>query len=183
MSEFTDGTTKFAVTQSYGVLPGTVTAFSGTFKDGYPVDKNTGLIDKEWHLCDGTNGTPDLRNRFIYGGDGTNNGATGGEASVTLTAKTIPAHGHTASCSTNGAHYHGAPWEHSREAPDTPYGFYNGNNNHAGLSGVHSDRDNAIVKTSTDGNHSHSITIGNTGGGQPHNNMPPYYVLAYIMKL
>lgn len=63
-----------------GVLPGTVTAFSGTFKDGYPVDKNTGLVNKEWHLCDGTNGTPDLRNRFIYGGDGTNNGATGGEA-------------------------------------------------------------------------------------------------------
>lgn len=37
MSEFTDGTTKFVVTQSLGVLPGTVTAFSGAFKDGYPI--------------------------------------------------------------------------------------------------------------------------------------------------
>lgn len=62
MSEFTDGTTKFVVTQSLGVLPGTVTAFSGTFNNGYPVDKNTGLVNREWHLCDGTNGTPDLRN-------------------------------------------------------------------------------------------------------------------------
>lgn len=85
MEPITDGTCKFVVTKSGGVLPGTVTAFSGAFKDGYPVNKNTGLVDKEWHLCDGTNGTPDLRNRFIYGGDGTNNGATGGEATHTLT--------------------------------------------------------------------------------------------------
>lgn len=47
MTEFTDGTAKLVVTQSLGVLPGTITAFSGTFKDGYPVDKNTGLVDKE----------------------------------------------------------------------------------------------------------------------------------------
>ena len=36
----------------------------------------------------------------------------------------------------------------------------------------------------TDGNHQHSLNIDNTGGGGvAHNNMPPYYVLAYIMKL
>lgn len=46
MSEITDGTTKFVVAQSFGVLPGTVTAFSGTFDNGYPVDKNTGLVNK-----------------------------------------------------------------------------------------------------------------------------------------
>jgi microcystin-dependent protein len=27
-----------------------------------------------------------------------------------------------------------------------------------------------------------SLTINNTGGGSGHNNMPPYYVLSYIMK-
>ena len=77
MAPITDGTCKFVVTKSGGVLPGTVTAFSGTVKDGFPVDKNTGVVDKEWHLCDGTNGTPDLRNRFIYGGDGPNSGGNG----------------------------------------------------------------------------------------------------------
>lgn len=41
-------------------------------------------------MCDGTNGTPDLRNRFIYGGDGTNSGATGGEASHKLTEAELP---------------------------------------------------------------------------------------------
>lgn len=33
-----------------------------------------------------------------------------------------------------------------------------------------------------DTNGSHSHTGGSTGGGQSHNNMPPYYALCYIMK-
>lgn len=41
-------------------------------------------------MCDGTNGTPDLRNRFIYGGDGTNEGSTGGNKTVTLTNDNLP---------------------------------------------------------------------------------------------
>lgn len=180
MSEFTDGTTKFIVTQSLGVLPGTVTAFSGAFKDGYPVNKNTGLVDKEWHLCDGTNGTPDLQNRFIYGGDGTNNGATGGETSVTLTVKNIPEHSHTGTTSTNGAHKHGT-W--GEKADGTPtYGYYDTNLNHFGSRGG-ADCDNPLYNTSSDGDHNHTFTTDNTGGNQPHNNMPPYYTLAFIMKL
>lgn len=46
MTPITDGTAKFKVTKT-GVLPGTVMAFSGTFNNGYPVDKNTGLVNKE----------------------------------------------------------------------------------------------------------------------------------------
>lgn len=152
------------------VLSGTVTAFSGTFKDGYPVNKNTGLVDKEWHLCDGTNGTPDLRNRFIYGGNGTNNGTTGGEASVTLTVQTIPAHGHTGTTSTNGNHSHTVTTfkEHHKINGNSYDGYCTGSTDRT---------------TSTAGNHQHSLNINSTGGGQPHNNMPPYYTLAYIMKL
>lgn len=146
MSEFTDGTAKFVVTQSLGVLSGTVTAFSGTFNDGYPVDRNTGLVNREWHLCDGTNGTPDLRSRFIYGGDGTNNGATGGEASHTLTLDELP------SVKMNWA--------------------YQG-------------KENGSVGwlTSFDGKHIEYEAINFPGGDKPHNNMPPYYVLAWIMKM
>ncbi|WP_279002019.1 phage baseplate protein [Acidaminococcus fermentans] len=170
MSEFTDGTTKFVVTQSLGVLPGTVIAFSGTFEGGYPVNKNTGLVNKEWHLCDGTNGTPDLRNRFIYGGDGTDSGTTGGEASVTLTVQTIPAHGHTGTTSANGDHSHTVKTLNTSGKLNV--------NDYAGYSIGNTDR-----TTSTDGKHQHSLDIDSTGGGQPHNNMPPYYVLAFMMKL
>jgi microcystin-dependent protein len=40
------------------------------------------------------------------------------------------------------------------------------------------------VTSSTDGNHTHpcSITINNTGSGQPHENRPPYFSLIYIMR-
>lgn len=160
MSEFTDGTTKFVVTQSLEVLPGTVTAFSGTFNDGFPIDKNTGLVNKEWHLCDGTNGTPDLRSRFIYGGGGSNNGATGGEVSHTLTEAELPAL--------------------SGEA-----GFYIRYNNGQTASGILKQSYNTTGKfpSFATENCTSSVVKIAFGGNQPHNNMPPYYVLAYIMKL
>lgn len=154
------------------VLPGTVTAFSGAFKDGYPVDKSTGLVNREWHLCDGTNGTPDLRNRFIYGGDGTNNGATGGEESVKLTKDNIPEHSHTASVSSAGEHTHTA--KTYTEGGSDHY-------NNFSCSYTRYSKGTATVNPS--GSHTHTITIDNTGGNQPHNNMPPYYTLAFIMKI
>ncbi|WP_071143002.1 hypothetical protein [Acidaminococcus timonensis] len=148
----TEAESTYATKQEARVLPGTVTAFSGTFKDGYPIDKNTGLVNKEWHLCDGTNGTPDLRNRFIFGGDGTNNGTTGGEASVTLIKENIPAHSHN---------------------------FYLDTTKNGTA------KDNAwLVDAGTKGATKGLLrTTEPTGGNQPHNNMPPYFVLAFIMKL
>jgi hypothetical protein len=40
-------------------------------------------------------------------------------------------------------------------------------------------------QTNLAGDHSHSVNglIDNIGGGVDHENRPPYYVLAYIMKL
>lgn len=148
----TEAESTYATKQEAGGLSGTITAFSGTFKDGYPIDKNTGLVDKEWHLCDGTKGTPDLRNRFIYGGDGTNNGATGGEASVTLIKENIPAHSHNYYLDTTK----------SGTAKDNAWLV------DAGTMGA----TKGLLRTTEP-----------TGGNQPHNNMPPYYTLAFIMKL
>jgi microcystin-dependent protein len=46
-------------------------------------------------MCDGTNGTPDLRNRFIVGaGSNYSVGATGGRDTVTLTTGQMPKHTH-----------------------------------------------------------------------------------------
>jgi len=107
------------------------------------------------------------------------NGATGGEVKHQLTADEMPAHGHSASCSTAGNHSHGVPWDKTSEAPNTPYGWYDSNNNHAGMEGMHSDWDNAIARTSTDGNHSHTITISSTGGNGAHENRQPYQVVNF----
>lgn len=68
-------------------------------------------------------------------------------------------HAHSASCETTGAHHHGT-WG---EIYDTaPYGIYDWNKNHFGL-GSKGDWDNMTYNTSTDGAHSHRITINSAG--------------------
>lgn len=64
---------------------GTIVIWSGT-ADNIP----TG-----WQLCDGTNGTPDLRDKFVLGaGNKYAVGATGGSEEVTLTVAQMPLHTH-----------------------------------------------------------------------------------------
>jgi len=68
------------------IPPGTIVMWSGSVAN----------IPQGWALCDGTNGTPDLRDRFIVGaGGGYAVGATGGEAFHTLTVAEMPAHSHS----------------------------------------------------------------------------------------
>lgn len=53
---------------------GDIKLFHGTLggSDGRrPVDGVTGKVDEAWELCDGTNGTPDMRGRLAYGAGGT----------------------------------------------------------------------------------------------------------------
>ena len=64
-------------------------------------------IPPGWALCDGRNGTPDLRDRFIVGAGGSYDvGDTGGAESVTLTVAQMPQHSHGASSSSAGSHTH-----------------------------------------------------------------------------
>jgi microcystin-dependent protein len=103
-----------------------------------------------WALCDGTNGTPNLKGRFIVGydsGDSDYNqiGKSGGAKTVALTEAQMPVHSH---------------YGHVTQGSNTWRG------------GGDSSGTNA---TSVPGN------TNNKGGGQPHENRPPYYTLAYIM--
>ena len=55
-----------------------------------------------WAICNGQNGTPDLRNRFIVGaGNSYNVGVTGGFDSVSLSESQIPSHTHSFSGSSS----------------------------------------------------------------------------------
>ena len=67
-----------------------------------------GSIPSGWYLCDGSNGTPNLTDRFIIGAGSTYavNG-TGGASSVTLTTNNMPSHTHTATSTvTDSGHAH-----------------------------------------------------------------------------
>lgn len=69
-------------------------------------------IPTGWALCDGTNNTPNLTNRFVMGTNGvaTNPGDNGGNNSMTLAVSNIPSHSHSAS---GGSHTHGMTHTHS----------------------------------------------------------------------
>lgn len=182
--EYTDGTVKFKVRRlggggDSGVLSGTILAFSGTFStDGYPINITTGNADKGWHLCDGTNGTPDLRGRFILGAsDSHAKGTTGGEENHQLTESELPkvTVKSTGTTNVNGQHTHRVA-AHSDTSTTV---------NREGINKTtKGSRNPTYYDTEEAGGHDHTVTASGTfGGGQTHNNMPPFYTLSYIMKL
>lgn len=91
-------------------------------------------------------------------------GATGGEASVILTASQMPSHTHGGSIESGGEHSHSFSGNQSGGSSQTAEG--------KGASDSH-----YTFYTSTDGSHSHSLSISEAGGGGSHNNMPPYLVV------
>ena len=150
-----------------------------------------------WALCDGTNGTPNLRDRFVVGAGSTYAvGATGGVNTVTLDATQIPSHTHTVSATTSSAGDH----SHGVSDPGHSHSLANvvGNYGYGSQFGVRGDYAvppaNSLTSTggsgtgiSIQGAGSHTHTINTTsaaaGGGLAHENRPPYYALAYIMKV
>jgi len=142
-------------------------------------------IPASWYLCDGTNGTPNLRDRFIVGAGTTYAvAATGGAATVTLTEAQIPAHTHTVSGTTSGVGDH----THTINISYSPDYDYYGNNVtglNAGQNGANSVTGSSVnLGTAGAGAHSHtfSATTNSAGSSGSHENLPPYYALAYIMK-
>ena len=141
-------------------------------------------IPTGWVLCNGSNSTPDLRNRFVVGAGSTYAvNATGGADSVTLSTANMPAHSHSFSGSgttnTEGDHTHGSvALPHPSDA---------GRDGDSGSNSVGLLEGNTLGGTTgAAGSHNHTVTIsgttGNTGSGTSHENRPPYYALAYIMK-
>ena len=143
---------------------------------------STGSIPSGWLLCDGTNGTPDLRDRFIVGaGNSYAVNATGGS-----TDAIVVTHTHTGTTASNGEHTH--DWTSSavystQDNPDdnpvkalagspetTPWQTQSGT----------SLNDNEYLISA--GAHTHTFTTNSSGTSGTNANLPPYYALAYIQK-
>ena len=135
---------------------------------------NTGNIPTGFVLCDGSNSTPDLRDRFVVGaGSGYSPGNTGGNSSVTLSESQLPSHNHSASSSVNDpGHHH--EYIDQYVVIDNGYRPWPASNNDCAQRNI--DTTNATTGITV------STTIGNTGSGSAIENRPPYYALCYIMK-
>jgi microcystin-dependent protein len=128
-----------------------------------------GSIPSGWYLCDGSNGTPNLTDRFVIGAGSTYavNG-TGGATTVSLASTNLPAHTHTATV-TDPGHLH------------TYSAAVNSSSGNAGA-GVPTFQ-NGNTSTSTTG-----ITVAVSGGGSGGSSgtafsiLPTYYALAFIQK-
>jgi len=120
---------------------------------------STGSVPSGWYLCDGTNGTPDLRNSFIVGAGNTYAvGATGGTADAIVVS-----HTHTATV-TDPGHLHAGGWVSS------------GNLSRATTDAQGSQGNTSSAVTGI------SVTNASAGTSGTNQNLPPYYALAYIQK-
>ena len=155
------------VGRNFNYLPrGTIVIYNGT------------RAPSGWALCNGSNGTPNLKGKFVYGygaGAGRKFKGSGGAETHKLTTKEMPAHSHGVKVNTkNQSHNH----KSGRAYKVTKYGCMGC----AGVKIMDYGRNKKNTST-TSTSHNHSASSYNKGGSRGHNNMPPYIVLSYIMKL
>ena len=161
-------------------------------------------IPAGWQLCDGTNGTPDLRGEFIIGAGGSYSvGDSGGNSTLNLTTAMLPQHNHavtlTGNTGTAGGHTHTATSTVTDPGHAHNYtSLTNSSLRYVGAQSVPYTPATATTTTAQTGvtvdtaistatGHTHSISLtGNTsqtGAGQTIDTRPPYYALCYLQKV
>jgi microcystin-dependent protein len=134
-----------------------------------------GSIPAGYVLCNGSNGTPDLRNRFVVGAGSTYAvDATGGSADAIVVSHTHTATSTSTSVVTDPGHDHtvlaagGGATVNRINANVTSGGLGDGATN--------TETTGITVATTT------STTNASAGTSGTNANLPPYYALCYIMK-
>ncbi|WP_387465122.1 tail fiber protein [Photorhabdus sp. RM323S] len=171
------------------VLPrGMIVMFSGS------------SVPTGWALCDGSQNTPNLIDRFIMGGktqdiNGKSLNLFLGDKSnkkFTFTSENQTVHitgtteGHSLTEDENGMHTHiqGEAYYYTEFCNGKSYLRHNTTYVSAGASGLYEQTFSPYTFTSGKGNpHSHSINLISGEHNHSNNVTVPYYILAFIMKL
>ncbi len=163
-------------------LTGIVSIPSGTI---FLWSGSTASIPSGWVICNGSSGTPDLRNEFVVGAGGTYAvDANAGASNVTLANTNIASHSHSWSANTGagGDHSHNFNANTGNSGNHTHSGSTSnvGNHTHTGTGGtgggIYMSSNNSTYKglggananTGAAGSHSHNIST-NGGGDHSHN--------------
>jgi hypothetical protein len=162
-----DDSTKVATTAFVrDIIPsGVIVMWSGTIA----------TIPTGWFLCDGSNSTPDLRNRFIIAANADDGGAakTNVTGSATQTGGSkdaiVVSHTHTATVTDPGH-------THKLNAYNVGASSSGSSQGAVGLTAVGAE---LTSESNTTGITVSNSTEGSSGTNQ---NLPPYYALAFIMK-
>jgi len=149
-------TTAFVATAITGAVPsGGIIIWSGS----------SASIPSGWVLCNGSNSTPDLRDRFVVGAGSTYAvGGTGGSANAIVVS-----HTHTASVTDSG-HTHTVAIRTSSTGASNP----SGDTRPLQEAGGSTTTASAVTGI--------SVTNASAGSSGTNANLPPYYALCYIMK-
>jgi len=138
--------------------------------------------------------------------------SVGGAETHTLSVSELPSHTHTGTTDSSGAHVHSITdpghthtitdpghthtqttinddFNSSGDGSNAP-GFADDSagtrtwtNINSSTTGISVNSNSTGITVDSNGSHTHTFTSDSTGGGAAHNNMPPFYVLAYIMKV
>ena len=148
-----------------GVPSGSIILWSGA----------ANAIPAGYVLCDGTNSTPNLQNRFVVGAGSTYAvGATGGSADAIVVD-----HTHDLTAASTDTHAMSGTFTASK--PPAATGVFSVVGGQAG--GADGGQSTASLYTLSD-SHNHELTgsTDSTGSSATNANLPPYYALCYIMK-
>jgi hypothetical protein len=154
-----------------------------------------------WQLCDGTNGTPDLRDKFIVGGGGGYTpGSTGGSIHSKLALENIPSHTHDRNSDKNeevpiiveilqpGSSSNGCVVAETKTAAKDPYCKVSGCRDFPNCCDYYQRKGHEKIIAQPLTVYPCSKRYSETGAGgslepKPFDTRPPYYALAYIMRM
>ena len=173
---------------------------------------STSNIPSGWALCNGANGTPDLRGRFVIGAGGSYNPGNTGGGSIpshshgvgSLATNSTGSHSHTGTAASAGSHNHSGTTNsagaHSHTLsmnPESSGGSHARGSSYSGGSLITSTAGAHTHSLSIDssGSHTHSVSVTSAGAhthtisgstaaaGSGSEVIAKYYALCYIMRV